>query len=329
LTVAFSPDGKRLASGSRDGSICIWDTETRELVREPLKGNAGWVRSVAFSPDGQSLISYSDGGKEARIWDLDKPEDWHSVARKDRRACKLKVALFSPDGKTILTGSNEGQIFIGDRESLSTEETLNDGHQDAIRSIAFSPSGLLLATTGDDKALCIWDLESRKLLKKKARAHESPGNSVCWAETVIVTASDDMTMRLWDPDTLEQKGASLVGHGGAVHSVVITPNGKNIISASRDGTIRIWDLPPFEEATDAAFQAFRADCPYISPQAVVHDNGWVQGPDSGCLFWMPPYIKDRFPYPYLVGILGAHSMHQFDASRFVHGDAWVKCYRGS
>ncbi|MEA5464042.1 nSTAND1 domain-containing NTPase, partial [Leptothoe sp. PORK10 BA2] len=144
LSVAFSPDGQTVVSGSNDKTIRLWDLNGTP-IGEPFEGHSASVRSVAFSPDGKTVVSGSDDNT-IRLWDLNgtpigEPFEGHSSS-------VLSVA-FSPDGKTVVSGSSDNTIRLWDLNGTPIGEPF-EGHSASVRSVAFSPDGKTVVSGSDD-----------------------------------------------------------------------------------------------------------------------------------------------------------------------------------
>jgi len=255
-SVAFSPDGKTLASGSWDETIKLWDTATGEELRT-LTGHTSYVSSVAFSPDGKILASASGDGT-VRLWDAATGRE---IRRLEGHWGWVFAIAFSPDGKTVASGGDDGLVLLWDVETGSEKGVL-EGHEGAVYGVAFSPSGDLLATGSEDHTVKLWDLASQRL-KATLRGHQGYVLAVAFSPDgrLVASGSEDGTVRIWDSTTGNQIQV-LSGHEDIVHSVAFSPDGKTLASGSVDGTVRLWDpvkgelvrtLPAYSPVYSVAF----------------------------------------------------------------------------
>ncbi|MCP4697050.1 MAG: NACHT domain-containing protein [Gammaproteobacteria bacterium] len=233
--LAFSPDGTRIASGSRDNTIKIWEPRSDKLLHS-LEGHQGIICSIAFSPDGTRIASGSDDNT-VRIWDPRSGKSLRSLA--GHKATIWSVA-FSPDGARIASGSDDNTVRIWEQYSGKSLYSL-EGHKATIWSVAFSPDGALIASGSSDKTVKIWDSRSGKSL----RSLEGDQDIVCCVTfspdgACIASGSLDKTIRIWEPRSGKSL-RSLEGHESSVLSVAFSPDGARIASGSRDNTVKIWN----------------------------------------------------------------------------------------
>ena len=197
-SVAFSPDGRTLASGSRDNTIRLWNVVTRKHKRT-LRGHLHWVISVAFSPDG------ADASQWGWEWRQDHPSvecgfGWteHTLTG---HANWVSSIAFSPDGRTLASGSGDKTIRLWDVEKGTHEQTLT-GHTNWISSIAFSPDGATLASVSSDKTIRLWNVGTGTH-KRILWEHTHYITSVAFSPNGITlgSGSGDGTIRLWYAST--------------------------------------------------------------------------------------------------------------------------------
>jgi WD40 repeat protein len=158
-SVAFSPDGSTLASGTRNRSIKLWDVATGER-RRTLPWLGGYVEAVAFSPDGATLASGDEAGVVA-LWDVAADRKPHKL--KGHEGAVHSVA-FSPEGRLVASGSGDATIKLWDLWTGGWERQTLVGHQGPVTSVAFLADGLTLVSESEDGAIKIWEAESGREL---------------------------------------------------------------------------------------------------------------------------------------------------------------------
>ncbi len=196
-SVAFSPDGKMLASGSVDNTIKLWDVETGSLIRTLTCHKAGG-NSVVFSPDGEMLASGSTDGA-IELWDAKSGSLIRTLTGYTGMGNVLLVA-FSPDGRMLASGSTEGTIELWDVNSGSLIRTLTGytGMGDVL-SVAFSPDGKTVASGSTDSAIELWDVKTGSFIRTLT-GHTDAVTSVAFSPDgmTLASSSQDNTVLIWD-----------------------------------------------------------------------------------------------------------------------------------
>ncbi len=254
LSVAFSPDGKRLASGSADHTVKVWDAETDQETLT-LEGHHGPVLSVTFSPDGKRLASA--GGEppvgdaahrlthpgELKLWDAKTGQE--TLTLKGHTDFVNRVA-FSPDGKRLASAGQDGMVKVWDAATGRETRTLK-GRSGAVNCLAFSPDGKRLASASRDN-IKVWDAGTGEETLT-LRGHSPVGVSgVAFSPDGkrLASAGFDRTLKLWDVATGHEV-LTLKGHFGFVKSVAFSPDGKRLASAGEDGMVKEWDTATGQE----------------------------------------------------------------------------------
>ncbi|NCJ04937.1 NACHT domain-containing protein [Synechococcales cyanobacterium C] len=244
LAVAFSPDGRWIATGDANNQVRLWRMEDDQLLLT-LGGHPDWVRSVLFSADSQTLISGSDD-QTIRLWDVKTGNCLNTLTGPVSRVAS---AALSPDGCTLVSSGEDGSVHLWD---ICTGQYIQafQGHTQPVWSVAFSPDGQKIASGGEDQTIRLWDAHTGQCLQV-LEGHQNWIQSVAFSPDGrnLASGSHDQTAKLWDVQT----GAclrTLIGHTNWVWCVAYAPhpdglNNPNrylLATASEDLTIRLWDV---------------------------------------------------------------------------------------
>jgi WD40 repeat protein/predicted Ser/Thr protein kinase len=246
VSVAFSPDGRRLASSSVDKAVKLWDLETGQEVLT-LRGHSNLVGHVVFDPSGQRLASSSDDGT-VQVWDATPLEEDPRIRTLCGHAGIVYGVAFSPDG-TLLASAGYDQAVRLWEVTTAREVLLLRGHSGPIYSVAFSPDGKLLASASEDKTLKLWDA---RIGREVLTLDRFRGGVRCVTFSPdarrLATTDAGEKVQVWDAATGQELLPPLRGHKAYVKFVAFSHDGKLLATGSVDGTVRLWDAATGQEA---------------------------------------------------------------------------------
>jgi len=235
-TIAFSPDGQMLASGSDDQTIRLWNARDGTCLTV-LQGHTSGVTSVRFSPNGQLLATASEDSS-IRLWSVAHRTSLKTLQGHTRW---VRAVAFSPDGQTLASGSDDLTVRLWEVKTGTCRQTLQ-GHTGWVTSLSFSPNGQTLASGSEDTSVRLWSVQDGTCFKL-LQGHSSCVWEVAFNSNgqTLASGSADRSARLWDV----QDGTCLKTFQGQISGVTSAsfgPDGSTLASGSYDALVRLWDV---------------------------------------------------------------------------------------
>ncbi|CUA73249.1 putative WD repeat-containing protein alr3466 [Nostoc sp, PCC 7120] [Rhizoctonia solani] len=245
-SVAFSPDGKSVVSGSLDQTIRMWNAHRPSQIGDPLRGHSGSIYSVSYSPLGNTIASASYD-KTIRLWDVKSLQQLGQPIQGNHSFYSI---AFSPSAQLIASsytlGNNPDRctVQLWNVEKKKSASNPFKGHIEDVNSVQFSPDGSQIVSGSDDRTILVWDVERGMAILRPFQGHTGFVTSIALSPSgsQIVSGSSDRTLRLWDTRTEGMIGNLFEGHTDFVHSVDFSPRGTYVVSGSDDMTVRLWDI---------------------------------------------------------------------------------------
>ena len=261
-SVAYSPDGTKLAAASQDGSLTLWDSMTGNTVWRYDDPNAsGWL-SVAYSPDGSKLVA---GNEDGNVYIFDVAQGVPVQTLTGHTNWVMSVA-YSPDGSKIASGSTDSSVILWDAETGTQIGDPLTGQTGDIWSVAFSPDGKVLASSSNDTTISLWDIETGTLIGEPLKGHSDSIYALALSPDgkLLASGGRDMTVILWDtaaPAGAWTQIAQLAGgHTDSVFGLAFSPDSKTLASGSADDSITLWDT----ETHKAVSQPFATEADWVN-----------------------------------------------------------------
>ncbi len=253
---AFLPDGRHVVTASNDGTARVWtEGEDGVWTTRVLKGHGSTVHFAAFSPDGRRVVTAS-GDDTARVWTKGDGEVWTAAPLKGHQRGSISrnpwaarvggvvTAAFSPDGRAIVTASDDGTARVRrEGENGVWTDMVLEGHEGPVTSAAFFPDGQRVVTASEDNDARVWrEGQDGVWTAAVLEGHKGPVLSAFSPDgRAIITASEDETARVWrEGGDGVWTATKLEGHKGPVTSAAFFPDGQRVVTASEDNDARVW-----------------------------------------------------------------------------------------
>jgi len=308
--LGFSPNARWVACGLGDGTMYIWDVTTQQLLN---------IGPFSCQQEAASRATPSDESV------LDVAGQPQSIVESNRPRVSISSIAFSPDDQLVASGDSEGKIHLWNmntgqqaREPLHATE-----YHRYVFQIAFSSSGLHIASCGDGNVGRVWDITKEEPIFS-LEGHTKMISSIAYLPggKFIATGSFDLSVRLWDAEN-GGSVAVLRGHTAYVRSIACMSSNQSIVTGSEDSTIRVWDVETALEQSQTGA---------ANPMAVLEQDslrdGWVLGQAGELLLWVPEEYRN-----YLVGhscklLIAKHRVTVTTGDVWHHGDDWTACWLG-
>ncbi len=272
-SVAFSPDGKMLVSGSWDKTAILWDAVTGKEIRT-FRGHTQRIRGVAFSPDGK-WVATGSWDNTVKLWDITTGKVVRTLSHP-----MVNSVAFSPDGKLLASAStsSDGRLSFDETSKDPTiklwdvhtgkEVRTLRGHTFYVYSVRFSPDGKLLASGSRDGTVRLWDVATGQEVRT-LKTGKGWALSVAFSPDgkMLAAGTRDKTIVLWDVATGRQIRTLTGGHTDWVYGVAFQSGGEFLASGSKDTTIKLWHL-----ATGREVNAFKRHMAGVRSVAISPDG---------------------------------------------------------
>jgi WD40 repeat protein len=290
--VAFSKDGRFLATGSADNVVRVWDTSASDKLVRTFHGHDHQITALAFSPDGEYLASASMD-QNVRLWTMQPSDPHRNFAG---HTGPVWSAALRKDGQQIASGGADRAVILWDVNTGKVQHRL-EGHRLPVTTVLYSPDGRQVLSCGGDKLIKLWDAATGQFVRDLA-GHDAAVLAAGFSAngTRIVSGGADRLVKVWDEGAKEAR--TLTGHRAAVSAVAVRPDGKLAATGSADGMVILWDLEKFQQTAN-----FQAHAEGVASLSFSTDGRQLAsgGTDRKIKIWQVPLGKDDKPLMELSG----------------------------
>lgn len=250
-SLIFSPDGKTLASGSRDTTIRFWNWQGTSSLAETFYQHESEIFSPTYTPDEKNVVfaacsQEAENGEDclsSEVWLLEAASGKVDGEPLEGAANLLTNLAIDPAGKLLAAAGWEGEIYLWDLASRQMAREPLSGHTDFITGLSFSPDGTRLASAGRDGLVLVWDIAGRKLAMEPLTGHSERITSLDFSPdgSLLATGSRDQDVIVWQIGATPVISTTLAGHSEQINQVRFSPDGKLLASGSADGQMIFWE----------------------------------------------------------------------------------------
>jgi WD40 repeat protein len=231
--LAYLPDGRRVVTGSDNGTVKVWNLENGEQEGTSM-GHAKDIYGFAVTRDGTKIVCGDNDGS-ITVWNVKS----HKIVKKWTHPDGLPEIAISPDDRLVAVGDEILAFYT--MKGRQVNHSIEVGN--SLHSMSFSPDGKKLACGMGDGRICVYSVDSGTLALGPLWGHQDSVRCVLWSRdgSRLFSSSDDETIRCWNTDTGEQIGRSWTGHANCIQGLSLSPDGSILASASLD-TVRFWEV---------------------------------------------------------------------------------------